>query len=213
MNKKFSLFLILLLGLNPLTCSAVSASVVGNDEYDLYSFIIESQFIKPSIKRIVIENQTIEGLSLGKLLFNDNFETLLLNHNLDTWNTLKFEFWNKSLGVEQETLDDFASKAEQIDLLSKHFKLSVPYSLISLESLQKIFRPSAYEGWEAFYKKYPDSSGIISFSRIGFNKRKDQALVYVDVSRCSRWMEGSYMLFFKVKNKWVLRTKKIVMQA
>ena len=211
MHKLILFFL--LFGLNHQIRLATPPQDVSRDEYDLYSFIIESQCVKPSIKGVVIENQTTEGLSLGKLLFNDNFETLLLNHNLETWNTIKFEFWNKSLGVEQETLEDFASKAERNDRLSERFKLPVPYSLISQESLQEIFRPTAYEGWIHFYKKYPDSSGIISFSRVGFNRKKEQALVFVNISRGSRDDEGSYLLFVKLNNKWVLRTKKIVMQA
>src|SRR5262249_31997876 len=167
---------------------------VGDDEYELYSTLIESQCMKPAIKRIVIQNQTIDGFSGS--LFGD-----------------KLESWNKYMAVERGTLDDFASKAGRNELLSERFKLSVPYSLISLESFKEILLHNPINGWDAFYAKYPDSAGCITFSRVGFNKKKDQALVYVDIGRYVRNSEGSYMLFIKENGRWVLKQKRTVLQS
>ncbi len=207
MNEKFSLFLILLFGLIQLTGSAMPASTISDDEYEFYSALIESQFIEPSTKRIVIENQTGEGISLGKILFSDK---------LEDWNkNIQWESWKRYLEVERETFDDFVAKANGNEPLNERFRLPVSYTLVSRESFNGFFQPTsdARDGWNAFYTKYPDASGYISFSRVGFNKKKDQALVYAGIARGVRNMEGSYMLFVKEHGRWELRQKQVVIQA
>ena len=34
-------------------------------------------------------------------------------------------------------------------------------------------------GWEEFYRRYPDSPGITTLSRVGFNRERTEALVYM----------------------------------
>jgi len=59
--------------------------------------------------------------------------------------------------------------------------------------------------WTSFYKKYPNSAGLVSFSNVGFNDRHDQALVYVSRACGYTCGEGAYVLLRKVKGKWEIQ--------
>jgi len=56
--------------------------------------------------------------------------------------------------------------------------------------------------WSRFYKKYPNSSGILFFSDVGFNDRHDQAFVYAGKTCGGLCGEGEYVLLRKVNGKW-----------
>ena len=53
------------------------------------------------------------------------------------------------------------------------------------KKLQEIQKKYFSSGWDEFHKKYPNSGGIITLSRVGFNKRKNIAYcccsLYTDV--------------------------------
>jgi hypothetical protein len=57
-------------------------------------------------------------------------------------------------------------------------------------------------GWEMFYSRHPDTPGITSVSRVGFNAAMDQALVYIGTE--SHWLAGAgyYVLMKKVDGVW-----------
>jgi hypothetical protein len=87
-------------------------------------------------------------------------------------------------------------------------KFSVPskkVSLISAEEIQYIFHNGDInEGWEEFYRRYPNSPGTISFSRIGYNTNKTQAMVGLGNMYASLGGEGS-LVFLKLEyNRWVI---------
>ncbi len=87
-------------------------------------------------------------------------------------------------------------------------KFSVPSKnvfLISAEEIQYIFHNDDINvGWEEFYRRYPNSSGTISFSRIGYNTNKTQAMVGLGNMYASLGGEGS-LIFLKLENnRWVI---------
>ena len=59
--------------------------------------------------------------------------------------------------------------------------------------------------WARFYKKYPNSSGLVFFSKVGFNDRHDQAFVYVGRTCGGLCGAGEYVLLNKVNGQWVVR--------
>lgn len=65
------------------------------------------------------------------------------------------------------------------------------------------------EGWEKFFSEYPGASGLLSLSRVGFDHKKNQALVYVTDMRGNpsgrAWGAGSYVLLIKKKGAWRVR--------
>lgn len=70
--------------------------------------------------------------------------------------------------LNDETFDDFKVKTEKQALLKKKFPTRNNYTLISLEELKKQFGYVFDEtmDWDKFYKEYPKSRGIYTFSRV-----------------------------------------------
>lgn len=103
-----------------------------------------------------------------------------------------------------ETVDDLRAKNNDNYKFLKNFDIGHPYALISDEEFQSFFKGNANDGWKRFYEKYPKSGGIVTFSRVGFNADKTQALVYRG-HRCGALCgEGLYYLLSKKNGAWVL---------
>ena len=62
-------------------------------------------------------------------------------------------------------------------------------------------------GWQEFYKRYPDACGYRTFSRVGFNKKKNRALFYVSIVAGGLAGKGFYVYMEKAKNKWVVKSE------
>jgi len=104
-------------------------------------------------------------------------------------------------GLEADTLNSFRTRNATMTLLSSDMNLGASYVLLGQSDLNQIFAPNQ-DGWQVFYERFPNAPGIISFSRVGFNARFDQALVYLGIQ--SQWLNGSghYFLLQKTKGSW-----------
>ncbi|HEY7547124.1 MAG TPA: hypothetical protein VID27_19680, partial [Blastocatellia bacterium] len=142
--------------------NAVSQSDIESEEYTVYSALIEELFISQETKLVVITNRTIaEDDDIGKSLQ---------------------ERINESIPeVSKETLSSYESRKKEAHLLSSRFNLRVEYKLVSRGEIDKLLKEEG-RWWDAFYKKYPKSPGLISFSNVGFNPEMTEAFLYV-----SRW--------------------------
>ena len=77
------------------------------------------------------------------------------------------------------------------------------YVLLSADELAKI---SSQPNWgELLAKKYPNSHGYTIFSRVGFNKTLDQAVIYVGKVAGPMMGSGSYYLMEKKNGLWLLK--------
>lgn len=91
------------------------------------------------------------------------------------------QFWGyvrKMLpGIQADTIADFEAKSKKADQLESGFSLEVPCILVTGEEINAILGAHG-NGWDNFYKKYPGAQGILSFSQVGFDRQKNQALAY-----------------------------------
>jgi hypothetical protein len=104
----------------------------------------------------------------------------------------------------------FEQANSQSSLLQYHFAIAKPYKILSSAELEAAFRhPTIYhDGWEGFRQSFPDSSGYLIFSAVGFNPEKTIALVYVDY-RCGGLCGSSrYYILEKHDGHWVRSTPK-----
>jgi hypothetical protein len=126
------------------------------EEYAVYKAVIESVYLTEGIELIVIRDRTAIDVS---------------GESLDS----ELEYVQESLGpaIESETLNDFKVKNKRTHKLSQEFFLDVQYVLLSEVEFNKIFEAGG--GWTQFYKTYPNSQGIMTLSRVGFNAKMDQA--------------------------------------
>jgi hypothetical protein len=86
-------------------------------------------------------------------------------------------------------------------LLHRKFDFAKPYTLVDSSTIDRLFRHGS-EGWDSFYKRYPESGGYLTLSPVGFNKDKTQAIVYIASScgsLCGRW---GFHLLERVQGNW-----------
>ena len=168
------------------------------DEYAVYSAVLQARYStssKKEIKRYVIAVETKNAFIGYRHGFVRSGET--------------------QPTVESETSQDFDSKNKDSFELTDKFTLPVPYSLVSELTLRKIFdrakdgKPDE-EGWHRFYKNYPGAPGIISFTRVGFDAKKTQALLYVAHQSDFLGGSGRFFVLSKQGDTWKIEKEVIL---
>ena len=105
--------------------------------------------------------------------------------------------------LERSTAESFSTRNATTTPVSPDMVLGVEYVLVSQEEMSQIFSQNR-DGWVLFYERYPDTPGITTISRVGFNESLDQALVYIGTM--SHWLAGAgyYVLLGKVNGAWIV---------
>ena len=183
-----SLLLILIpLVLASSTCFADDK--IAGVEFRVYETVLsDPTYLKPNILLLVFEDHT----SAGFVPESSGFRA-------DQLKGIKTE-----LGIEDALFDEFVRKNEKPCQLPEKFRFGfdVDISTITPEQQKELFKEDLQQGWKSFYRKYPNSPGIITLSRVAFNEAQDTALVYVGIW-CGRTCGfGTYYLLRKENNQW-----------
>lgn len=155
---------------------------IDEDEYEVYRIIIKSMIGRGWV---ILRNYTEEGE-----IFKDE--------------AIRSRVLREMPELKRETLKNFYLKNRFPTFLNKKIlrKFKINFELISNEEFEEIFKEDADEGWKVFYTKYPGSRGIMTISRVGFDKGKRQAFVYVTHTSGSLCGYGVYILLTKRKFLW-----------
>lgn len=147
-------------------CLARTTIAEGStDEADVYAAAInyvfsDKKLVGAPINILVIEDHTRLDNFEGKSIFAP--ELLTVTDLLP--------------GLKDETLDNFKSNNTQSYSLEKPRGLDLRYELVNTGYAADIIRRTA---WREFYDKHPGSAGLVSLSKVGFDRAKSQAIVYV----------------------------------
>ena len=109
-------------------------------------------------------------------------------------------------GIDKSTAESFKTRNDKSYPLSADMKLGVQYVLLTQTEMNRFFSQNQ-DGWQAFYKNYPDAPGITSLSRVGFNETYDQALVYEGTQSHYLAGAGYYFLMVKINGAWTVSMK------
>jgi hypothetical protein len=103
--------------------------------------------------------------------------------------------------VDEATVGSFRVRNDAAYPLRPDMDLGLPYVLLTRSQFNEIFDVNT-SGWDVFYTRYPNSPGLTSVSRVGFNTDFTQALVYIGTQ--SHWLAGSgfYVLLEKTGDGW-----------
>ena len=158
-------------------------------EYEVYNSVIDpivnSWVAADEMKLIVIAEHTkVErGLEQG-------LPILMIDRDLRA----DFDY-----ELDQSAVDDFAkSNNRDCNLRGSWFHLNCKCVIITSEEEKEIF-DKGLRGWDYFYEFYPDSQGILRLSRVGFNDKSNQAIVYLENE--AWWLAGTGLYVFLTKNK------------
>ncbi|HEX6188542.1 MAG TPA: hypothetical protein VFZ40_10715 [Pyrinomonadaceae bacterium] len=140
----------------------------------------------------------------------DKEATKLVLEDAARWNDLTQpdqEQVEKMIGPSllKETVADFAIKNERSAALTNRFQLKAAVVLISRDEVRGIFGDSDLdEAWKVFHARYPKAGSIVNLSRVGFNTKKTQALIYYAYFCGGLCGQGQYILLTKKDDKWVI---------
>jgi hypothetical protein len=161
-------------------------------EYEIYSMLVDLRSIvgtgypRGNAKLVVIQGRTS-------------------TRDLDRLGKRAFEELSKRLpGLSRETFDEFVARNKQHYPLRNRFHVKVKCAFISEKELDSIFDEGG-GWWPEFYRRYPESQGILTLSRVGFNRAKDQALVCVGDDWGNLAGAGYCVLVVRKKAAWRVR--------
>jgi hypothetical protein len=106
--------------------------------------------------------------------------------------------------LTKETYEDFVAKNEKPSKLTNEFNLKAEIKFLGKED--EVPQDRTKDPWEAFHQKYR-AGAIHTLSRVGFNKDKTQALVFVAFICGGLCGEGNYFLLTKNEGQWKIEKK------
>lgn len=162
-------------------------------------FALENPTLKDSIDYSII-NSIIEHYSHSE--FIHIVQEIDLNHVTIGNDWIKEELANESIEYDSLILTNYLERNDSNYFLADSCMLSFVHP-INHEEVNCLF---SYEnsGWEKYYQKYPNSTGILFFSRPGFNELKNHAII----EYCRVWdylgAEWYIVLLDRINGKWIV---------
>jgi hypothetical protein len=103
--------------------------------------------------------------------------------------------------LKRTTIDAFRKVNRQQASFQRSFQTVVDYELIDSTQLESVFKNG---DWPAFYKRFPGSTGIARFSRVGINAAGTQALFYASHECGGLCGGGWYVVMERRDGRWVI---------
>jgi hypothetical protein len=168
----------LCLAVQPL-CIAQNSSAAERDDqdiYDIYSLVLPSeQSYRFAKGALVIRQETLAEVKLDDSCLAPEAAR---------------EF--------KDAIEDYKRQTKTV-LLQRRFTIDKPYELVDSETIGTLIKD---HNWDEFYKRYPDSGGILMISAVGFNQRRTLAIVYTWSACRDLCGSGSFVLLKKINGKW-----------
>jgi len=147
---------------------------------NIISTILVVLFISACGKGEIQRTRSVEELAVYSALINDQLEvefSYLMGDPIIIVNRSYYEgvrddyLFDELKSVDKDTLADFKTVNRVSQILDMPLSVNKPYEYIVL--------PTDENGWAEFEQKYPHAISITTLSKIGFNEKLDQALVYM----------------------------------
>ena len=184
----------LFLTTNHTDVSPVTLPRLDSDEEanEIYRVLVRREFIvNDEIQLIVIQAETTSCPMYEDESVKEKFGVTEPFHQM----------MSKSMPeAEVQTLDNYLLMNKTQQEL-KVWNLGVNSVIVTNSDLPD----SKFENfWDRFYRKYPNSPGLMFFSKVGFNDRHEQAFLYMGKSCGGLCGVGKYVLLNKVNGEWVV---------
>lgn len=161
-----------------------------DEDYRVYRAVIEARFLSDDSKFWVIIRTTAPSA-----LPNGGDQT---------------EIFRRLAPLDAATVNSYhiANKTKRV--LSDRFKLKSKAVLADEKLIDDMLRTSHEGGWEGFRKHYPNSRGLIRFSRVGFDPGRKQALLFVSSNCGALCGSGTYYFLVRENNDWRIKKEQLI---
>lgn len=120
------------------------------------------------------------------------------------WKTVDYIKQESGIELDEDTVIDFQKNNDQPYKFRARFRYywGLMVYLVSRQAMDNMLTGIGLGGgWDEFYRKYRDSTGLSELSRVGFNKDQTLALLYYGNQRA--YLQGKgYYIILKKDVKW-----------
>jgi hypothetical protein len=139
------------------------------------------------VKLIVLENTTRFDDFDGDTIFTPDLNLKALSKDL-----------------KPETIQSFTAQNAKRQSITSPAKGSLKVELLDKKEAQDTVE---YGRWKKLFTAYPDSSGVVSLSKVGFDKTGTQALVYIANVYGEDAGQGTILFLQKIGQQWKVKEK------
>jgi hypothetical protein len=173
----------------------------------LFCFSVNALARNPSPIQEQIEHEEYE---VYKALLGEGYQLVI--NRVTTSGPRIDDVTRKKLSIlKPDTLQNFIKRNQKSFELKDEFGIQPKVMLIHYAEVKPFFemsRVNEFEAANAYKKKF----GTFSFhllSRVGFNKGKNQAVVYLDTNTeiCGTCSSGYYVVLSKKNNQWKIKKR------
>jgi len=187
----------------PLRAGQVPATPAGgvtDAEYRVLSAYITSEFtgdkgehrVGHQVSKIVIGEETQTDLDDSHIQDDDGKQI--------SWKKISKYLHKQAPGLQVATLDSFRyGGAHQVSFATL-FHVPVIYELVDKAEIDAIFEKGGW--WTDYYKRYPNSQGFLTLSRVGFSPDGKQALFYTKNGCGGTCGTGTYVVMERADSGW-----------
>src|SRR5579872_682039 len=191
------LFVIVLAGCNRSrkTASATNAEMSAS-EYEVLSAWLDDKIAQKTrdthLDQFVVYSET--DLRKDRLLRDDNGQPI-------PWEKAAQSLREKVPALQQETLDSFRKANAVQATIRPSFHPAIHCQIVTPMQVEPIFKRGG-SSWLGYYKQFPGSQGILTFSRVGFSSDGTQASFFFD-NICGGLCGGaSYVVMHRHNGGW-----------
>ena len=160
-----------------------SPAEVTDAEYRVLSAYTAGKFVGPEgVRQIVIFNETSKGAEAPQGIVDLN--------NIPGLKTVHSQVYRAFLDANLHPSS-----------FHRSFTLPIPYQIVTSSEMHSIFGTSGAI-WGRYYEKYPNSTGLLKLSRVGFNSDGNQAALYVSTYCGGLCGAGYFVIMEKVDSNW-----------
>jgi hypothetical protein len=147
----------------------------------------QKKIMNKPVKLIVLENTTRFDDFDGETIFSADLNLKSLSKDL-----------------KPETIQNFTAQNAKRQPITSPAKGTLKVELLDGKEVQDTVQ---FGRWKKLFTTYPDSSGVVSVSKVGFDKTGTQALVYVANVYAEETGQGTILFLQKVGQQWKVKEK------
>ncbi len=198
-----------ILGIIFLTFCRASGQI-NEEDYKVYSNFIKSEIIDSTLSVIVFNKLENDTAKISWVI------DAIQSKNASQLESVRFmardEEGNSIRSIDtatQNLIEGFYLNHARNDAIKNFFDLKVKVFLIT----KSPFKKHTKNGWKKFYKKYPGSGGLFTFSNIYYSQDSKTAIFYTTLSRNGLNGYGALTIMVNVNGLWKLKYKIYLWQS
>jgi hypothetical protein len=120
----------------------------------------------------------------------------------------KASFSELGTAVQTDTAESFLQRNDREYEVNSGLSFKIPHRTIPEAKLKRMIEEAS--NWTSIYREFPALHGIVWFSRVGFDARRTQALLYISNLSQRAGREGWLILMQKERRTWREAGRKMI---